>query len=215
MTDWNITGITSFNVPALASTGAVTGSNLNVANWDTAYGWGDHAGVYEPVDADILRADTADVVTAYIDFNATDAAPAALHSRLTRNMLYLDGKEAIDGNDAWLRLNQNGDFTSGVYTPNAIRTDGRVFVSSTIYIENGTTGSIQVGDTGIGYTADIGCRNSSYCHFDTTATAGKASHGNYLYHASTAYDNDQNGQITFGTGAASGGTTGDIHFQYT
>jgi hypothetical protein len=23
--------------------GAVTGSNLNVANWDTAYGWGDHA----------------------------------------------------------------------------------------------------------------------------------------------------------------------------
>ena len=43
----------------------------------------------------------------------------------------------------------------------------------------------------------------------------KTSHGNYLYHASTSYDNDQNGQITFGTGAASGGTTGDIHFQYT
>jgi len=27
----------------LTATGAVTGSNLNVANWDTAYGWGDHA----------------------------------------------------------------------------------------------------------------------------------------------------------------------------
>ncbi|MHC4302653.1 MAG: hypothetical protein ACYS7Y_35790, partial [Planctomycetota bacterium] len=153
-----------------------------------------------------------------------------LASSLSANMLHVDGKEAIDGADAWLRLNQNGDFTSGVYTPNAIRTDGRIFVSSTIYIENGTTGSIQIGDTGIGYTADIGCRNSSYCHFDTTSSGGfyfykdidivgtanitKASHGNYLYHASTAYDNDQNGQITFGTGAASGGTNGDIHFKY-
>jgi hypothetical protein len=28
---------------ALSATGAVTGSNLNVSNWDTAYGWGDHA----------------------------------------------------------------------------------------------------------------------------------------------------------------------------
>ena len=27
----------------LAVTGTVTGSNLNVSNWDTAYGWGDHA----------------------------------------------------------------------------------------------------------------------------------------------------------------------------
>jgi uncharacterized protein (DUF342 family) len=50
---------------------------------------------------------------------------------------------------------------------------------------------------------------------DATADIRKTSHGCYLYHASTAYDNDQNGQVTFGTGAASGGTTGDIHFQYT
>jgi hypothetical protein len=31
---------------ALSVTGAVTGSNLNVSNWDTAFGWGDHAGLY-------------------------------------------------------------------------------------------------------------------------------------------------------------------------
>jgi hypothetical protein len=49
---------------------------------------------------------------------------------------------------------------------------------------------------------------------DATADIRKTSHGCYLYHASTAYDNDQNGQVTFGTGAASGGTTGDIHFRY-
>lgn len=31
--------------------GAVTGSNLNIANWDTAYGWGDHAGLYDALGA--------------------------------------------------------------------------------------------------------------------------------------------------------------------
>ena len=48
----------------ISTTGSVTGSNLNVSNWDTAYGWGDHSGVYEPVDADIARTDTNDVITA-------------------------------------------------------------------------------------------------------------------------------------------------------
>lgn len=43
----------------------------------------------------------------------------------------------------------------------------------------------------------------------------KVSHGNYLYHQSTSYDNDQNGGVTFSTSAASGGTTGDIWFEYT
>lgn len=33
----------------IAATGAVTGSNLNVSNWDTAYGWGDHSGLYAPL----------------------------------------------------------------------------------------------------------------------------------------------------------------------
>lgn len=42
-TDWNVTGITLMNVPALAAAGNVTGANLNIANWDTAYGWGNHA----------------------------------------------------------------------------------------------------------------------------------------------------------------------------
>jgi hypothetical protein len=33
----------------LLVTGNVTGSNLNVSNWDTAYSWGDHAGQYLPI----------------------------------------------------------------------------------------------------------------------------------------------------------------------
>ena len=28
---------------SIAATGNVTGANLNIANWDTAYGWGDHS----------------------------------------------------------------------------------------------------------------------------------------------------------------------------
>ncbi len=42
-TDFNISGITNLQLAAnLVATGTVTGSNLNVANWDAAYGWGDH-----------------------------------------------------------------------------------------------------------------------------------------------------------------------------
>ncbi len=43
----------------------------------------------------------------------------------------------------------------------------------------------------------------------------KTGEGNYLFHSSASYDNDQNGAITFATTAASGGVTGDIHFRYT
>jgi hypothetical protein len=38
--------------------------------------------------------------------------------------LYGDGKKAIDVYDSWLRLNQDGAFGSGVYTPYALRNDG-------------------------------------------------------------------------------------------
>ena len=31
---------------SITAGGAITGSNLNVSNWDTAYGWGNHAGLY-------------------------------------------------------------------------------------------------------------------------------------------------------------------------
>jgi hypothetical protein len=68
-----------------------------------------------------------------------------------------------------------------------------------------TAGSIRISN-GTQW-ADIGPRNTSYCHMDTNASTGfysyknfvivgtknllKASHGNFLYHHSTSYDNDQ------------------------
>jgi hypothetical protein len=47
-----LTASGALTAASLAATGAVTGSNLNVSNWDTAYGWGDHAsGGYAPTAA--------------------------------------------------------------------------------------------------------------------------------------------------------------------
>jgi hypothetical protein len=40
----------TLNSTGLAVTGTVTGSNLNISNWDTAYGWGDHSGLYRAID---------------------------------------------------------------------------------------------------------------------------------------------------------------------
>ena len=42
---------------------------------------------------------------------------------------YDDGEEVIRANDEWLRLNQAGNFTSGVYSPGKIRADGGLYVS--------------------------------------------------------------------------------------
>lgn len=50
---------------------------------------------------------------------------------------------------------------------------------------------------------------------DSTGDITKSGHGNYLYHKSTAYDDDQEGEITFSTAAASLGSDGDIWFRYT
>jgi hypothetical protein len=238
---------------ALSVTGAVTGSNLNVSNWDTAYGWGDHgaagyqsalsfnasgnwfgqhvpivssAGVLEvgrymdwhATDASVADYDyrmslTSGVMlfsgsidaSGYVETTGADTAPAAGASRLSANMLHIDGKEAIDGNDGYLRLNQNGDFTSGIHV-----STGQVWFASTFRVDGTATfnGNI-VGD---GASTITGIEDITV---DSTGDIKKTSHGNYLYHASSAYDNDQNGQITFSTSSASAGTTGDIWFTYT
>lgn len=41
-------------------------------------------------------------------------------------IIAVQGKRAIQGNDAWLRLNQSGDFTNGIYTPGFLRVDGGI-----------------------------------------------------------------------------------------
>ena len=42
----------------------------------------------------------------------------------------LQGKQALRGNDTWLRLNQDLDFTSGIHSP------GNLFISGTTRFDN-------------------------------------------------------------------------------
>jgi hypothetical protein len=262
------------------------------------------------------------IFTPTIRSSSAYTAPVAGAASLMNAFLHLDGKEAIDGDDTWLRLNQNGDFTAGVYTPYDFRYDGILTANGNIvgdgtvvmtgivsiatsgdsnslgkygmsygihgnYSGEGTTwganiwaisasydgaietanssssthyglrwlrsthvsanaaigeglyvyqnGSLEGGIGTNGIYSVAGLRVDGDCDFngnivgdgattitgieqivvDSTADIRKTSHGCYLYHQSTAYDNDQNGGITFSTSAPSGGTTGDIWFEYT
>jgi hypothetical protein len=142
--------------------------------------------------------------TGYIETTGADTAPAAGASRLSANMLHIDGKEVIDGNDTYIRLNQNADFTSGIYTPGELRVDG-TFTANGTFAANGTI----VGD---GATTISGIETVT---IDSTGDITKTSHGNYLYHQSSSYNADQAGGITFSTSSASAGVSGDIWFTYT
>ena len=67
----------------LSLTGAITASGYNDSNWNTAYGWGDHAGLYLGANAkaadsnlldgidsgSFLRSDTTDTATGALTFN--------------------------------------------------------------------------------------------------------------------------------------------------
>ncbi|MEM6316046.1 MAG: tail fiber domain-containing protein [Bacteroidota bacterium] len=55
------------------------------------------------------------------------------------NNLFMNGKNTIQSTDNWLRLNQNSQYTSGIYTPSHFRADGNV-----IFNENGTNNTFRV-----------------------------------------------------------------------
>lgn len=73
------------------------------------------------------------------DWNVTGIS--ALHLGTGVDFLFVDGKEAIDGNDTWLRLNQNSDFSSGVYTPSLMYANAGVRLGVNQDIEFDVNGS--------------------------------------------------------------------------
>lgn len=70
----------------------------------------------------------------------------------TGSFYYGDGKEIIDFNDTWVRLNQNGDFTSGVYTPGTLQVDGLLRIDASRGLTNvtGNYGTVQTNGSGVG-----------------------------------------------------------------
>lgn len=50
--------------------------------------------------------------------------------------LFGDTKEMIRFNDQWLRLNEAGQFTSGIYTPGKFRTDGGLQINGNFVIDS-------------------------------------------------------------------------------
>jgi hypothetical protein len=61
-----------------AFVGDVTGANLNISNWDTAYGWGDHAGLYDAVGTASGLISTHESTYNHANYNT-----AYTHSQLT------------------------------------------------------------------------------------------------------------------------------------
>ena len=75
-----------------------------------------------------------------LSVDATDALNFSANSTNDARGISFDGRTALsaDSNDGWLRLNNQSEFTSGVYTPLHLRVDGGVNVQG---------GSLQMGTT--------------------------------------------------------------------
>jgi hypothetical protein len=86
------------------------------------------------------------------------------HMALTANGVNLRGKNTIDSTDSWLRLNQSGDYGSGVYTPGVMRADGGFQVSGSTVWHAGNDGS------GSGLDADLldGVDSGSFLRSDVS-----------------------------------------------
>ena len=100
------------------------------------------------------------------------------------NYLLINGKYAIDGTDSYLRLNQQGSFTSGIYTPYVFRADGIIYTNSSFrFLGSAKT----IMDSNQFY-----CNNGSNCHFNYSGT-GQTHIGNSAgtYIHGTAYANGQ------------------------
>ena len=148
-------------------------------------------------------------------------AGTAGQSHLSADFLFVDGKEAIDGNDQWLRLNQENDFTNGIYTPYLLRVDGPVNIGGTTQIiDNPGSTALRV-TTAHGY-CEWGPANTSFSHFSTdraefyfnkqlAVAAGIRFYlkGKYVYYDDATY---VGGKITVASSAPSSPAKGDQWF---
>lgn len=89
------------------------------------------------------------------------------HSTPVNALIYLNGKEAFDGHDSWLRINETKAFTSGVYFGSSlIRTDAGIQVLSNGTALNATGTSFKVG-----VPATFADLNADYVYANTLSTS--------------------------------------------
>jgi hypothetical protein len=118
--DLNPLGNAVFVGSSLTVTGDVTGSNLNISNWNTAYSWGNHASAGYLTSASLSGYATTSYVTTQIN-NLIAGAPGALDT--------LDELAAALGDDSNFattvtnsiagKVSKSGDTMTGALTLNA------------------------------------------------------------------------------------------------
>jgi hypothetical protein len=80
--------------------------------------------------------------------------------------VYINGKEVFRTSDTYLRFNNSGEFTSGIYCGNSkVRTDGEFTLNDDRYLRDGVNVTWRLQNSS-GYV-DIGTQNSSYAHYST------------------------------------------------
>ena len=130
--------------------------------------------------------------------------------------------------DTWVRLNPNGSFSNGVYTPGNMRIDGTLYLNSASVGMSVSSGALNVV-TASG-NVQIGPQNTSYCHFITDRSNFYFNRNTEINGALLDYNGgvprpylkiasptgvSTGGNVTFSTAAPTGGVNGDIWFKYT
>lgn len=99
----------------------ITGTQIT--NWDTAYGWGDHAGLYSLLGHTHLLVDVTDITATFNELNLLDLATLTVGHGLfadtssTASWRQLLGSE-IDNDLSW--TSNSGDVTAGFHAENRI-----------------------------------------------------------------------------------------------
>ena len=135
------------------------------------------------------------------------------------NTISINGSEAFRGNDAWLRLNQAGGFTSGTYTPGLFRADGgfrtgvtgySVDTSGNNYIRSitGQYGTVELNGAGTGGYHGISLGGKSV-FMDSVAGTAAGIYGDDVNHWKIRFDNGSGNVVLYNAGSAVAATDAD------
>jgi hypothetical protein len=82
-----------------------------------------------------------------LSINGTDALNFSANSTNDARGISFNGRTAVsaDYNDGWLRLNNQAEFSNGIYTPGNFRADGQVYIGQNLYHEGDTDTRLEFG----------------------------------------------------------------------